>query len=429
MNSALPKALIAHPGTQYAPRLAAELQRLGLLFRFATGFAIPEDGWLGSVDQLIPAKLRRRWANRRISHVPASHLALFPSHEWLALARMRRGEPVERVLFERNRAFQGSIPDAWLSDVDEVIGFDTSSWLLARRRRELGKPFTLDQSIGHPVAKERVYECLRNQYPPWSEALSKKSPAALEAETEEHQSASRVVVASEFSKTTLTENGVSADKISVVPYGVDLERFKVRDYSPSVQRPFRFMFAGLVNARKGVPLLLDAWRKCAGRGAELWLVGPLSNEVRVLIGERDGVRIFGARPHQELPELFRQCDVFVFPSYFEGFGLVLLEAMASGLPIIATDATAAPELLDGNDAGFVVPSGDVDALAERMTWFLEDRDRASHLGVRARRTAEGFTWVRYGDCWGKLLKGPNNLPAVHTELRSSAVLPNPTSSR
>jgi glycosyltransferase involved in cell wall biosynthesis len=323
--------------------------------------------------------------------------------EWRALRSLRRGEPAETVFFRRNESFQRAIPDAWIDAATHVVGFDTSSWLLARRAGEIGRPFFLDQSIGHSRAKERIYAEVRARYSRWSEDMKLKSAELLAVEEAEHAHASRIVAASSFSRRTLMEQGIPEEKITVIPYGVDTAAFRPRVRTTGGKRPLRFLFVGLVNARKGIPLLLEAWHEVAKTGAELWLVGPVTDEARALIPDLPGIRVLGRRPHRELPQLFAECDVFVFPSFFEGFALVLLEAMACGLPIIATDATAAPDLITEGREGFVLAAGDRDALSARMHWFVDEPDRAAILGEAARRQAERFSWTAYGERWLDLL--------------------------
>jgi starch synthase len=397
------RVLVAHPGTQYAPRLAAELHRQGALGRFATGSALGDGGFLEFVDNLIPTSISRRWANRRAPGVPAVRLSTFPGLELRALCSLRRGETAEQVFFRRNEAFQRVILDDWIEDATHVVGFDTSSWLLAGRANDIGRPFFLDQSIGHSRAKEQTYSDVRARYPQWADDMKHKAGELLALEDAEHAKATRIVAASSFSRRTLIDHGIPVEKIAVIPYGVDTVEFRPRVRTAGAKRPMRFLFVGLVNARKGIPLLLEAWREVAKTGAELWLVGPVTDEVRALIPSLPGLRVLGRRPHGELPQLFANCDVFVFPSFFEGFALVLLEAMACGLPIIATDATAAPDLITEGREGFVLAPADLDALAAKMLWFAEDSDRAAILGAAARRQAERFSWANYGDRWMALL--------------------------
>jgi glycosyltransferase involved in cell wall biosynthesis len=90
-------------------------------------------------------------------------------------------------------------------------------------------------------------------------------------------------------------------------------------------------------------------------------------------------------------------DVFVFPSLFEGFGLVLLEAMAMGLPIITTPHTAGPDLITDGIEGFIVPIRSADAIAGRLDLLRRNPDLRTDMGERARRRAAEFTWEQYGD--------------------------------
>ena len=100
----------------------------------------------------------------------------------------------------------------------------------------------------------------------------------------------------------------------------------------------------------------------------------------------------------------RQCDVLVFPSYCDGFALVLLEALASGMPIISTEATAAPDLIEEGVEGFLIQSGDLDALRQAMKFCADNPDKIKVMGEAARRCAERFSWDSYGDRWQQILK-------------------------
>jgi starch synthase len=155
---------------------------------------------------------------------------------------------------------------------------------------------------------------------------------------------------------------------------------------------------------KGVPLLLEAWQALGEEGSELWLAGSITDRERSLIPPLPGLKILGKRPHSELPDLLRQCDVLVFPSYSDGFGLVLLEALASGLPIITTEASGGPDVIRDGEEGFIVQSGNLKELCRAMKFFVDNPDRLPEMAVAARRCAERFTWDAYGDRWNKLLE-------------------------
>ena len=172
---------------------------------------------------------------------------------------------------------------------------------------------------------------------------------------------------------------------------------------PADGRPFRFAFVGLVTARKGIPLLIEAWKKLERAEAEIWLIGPVSEAARRAIPQLKGLVIKGPVGQEDVPGLLQQCDVFVFPSFFEGFGLVILEAMACGLPVITTTATAGPDILTEGENGWLTNPGAVDELVERLRWCCDHRDEVRQMGKKARATAEKFTWAAYGDRWVRIL--------------------------
>jgi starch synthase len=388
------KALVAHPGTQHAFRLATELHRLNALLGLHTGIAFPSGSLLDRVISYLPAESQRRIANRRIPDLPHELVRLQPIRELAIINLTGHVSDEQWLLHWRNEHFQRGIPIADLKNADVVIGFDTSSWILTRRCHEVGTPLVLVQTIGHPDSNQAVRDEITTQFPEWSETGESRATAVRKAEQEEHENADLIIASSSFTRQTLVENGVSPDKIRVISHGVDSERFS--NVHPSKRRPFRFVFVGLVTARKGVPLLLEAWKQLRPDHAELWLVGSASRPVKSLLPKLRGLHYLGPIPHVELPAILQQCDVLVFPSYFEGFGLVILEAMASGLPVITTNATAGPDLFKSGNGGWIIPTGNIKALAASMQSCLEQANEMSAQGASARRIAEQFTWQSYG---------------------------------
>lgn len=392
------KVLLAHPGTQYSHRLAKELSDLHLLSEFHTGFALAGESLVARAVRHAPAIIQDKISNRIAAGLQAEKVVRYPLLELRALQRHRahRGAQ-EEIFFQRNKDFQEAIPRGSLAAADAVIGFDTSSWLLAAACRDAGISFILDQSIGHSASKAAVYRSIAETFPHWSGSVRGHPQFLRAAEDAEHALATRISAASTFSIDTLVENGVPREKIWLNPYGVDARKFEVRGSDRG--RPLRFLFVGAVTARKGVPLLLEAWSRLCPSQAELWLVGPVSDDDRRLIGEPPGVRVLGAMPHDKIPDAMRACDVFVFPSLFEGFGLVILEAMACGLPVISTAATAGPDVYRDGEGGWIVPTGDAEALARTMDACLARPVHNEEMGRLSRAIAEQHTWERYGERW------------------------------
>jgi glycosyltransferase involved in cell wall biosynthesis len=223
-----------------------------------------------------------------------------------------------------------------------------------------------------------------------------------------------------------------AARCHAVPNGVDAERFAPEAEAPPrpADAPLRVLFVGRLSPEKGVHGLLHAFERVLTRHprARLELIGPdalapfdfvdPAGEDPLLAGLRPlyaqpgryaaelrrslappvatRVTFAGAVPHDRLPERYRAADVFVFPSlWHEPFGIPLLEAMASGLPVLATRGGAFPEIVGDGRSGLLVPRGDVEALAEALSELLGDPARRAALGREARaRVLRSFTWDR-----------------------------------
>jgi glycosyltransferase involved in cell wall biosynthesis len=168
----------------------------------------------------------------------------------------------------------------------------------------------------------------------------------------------------------------------------------------------RLLFTGTIDARKGIPVLLDVMKQLQELPVTLTLVGPVIPHVIQLIESANlpNVTFKGKVPHCELPTIMPANDVFVFPSYLEGVGLVLLEAMACGLPIINTPATAGPDIIEEGKEGFIIPNGNAAACKQAILNLLEDRNKLAEMGKAGVKKAHTFTWDRSGNAWATFIQ-------------------------
>lgn len=189
-----------------------------------------------------------------------------------------------------------------------------------------------------------------------------------------------VIVLSSFARETMLKEGIPMEKIQVIPLGVDENTF-----SPAKslsQHPFRVLYVGRIDPLKGVHHLLAAWKELRLPHAELWIVGHVVPEMRSLLAKYEGgFRYFGLLPREALPQIYRQASLFVFPTLLDSFGMVLLEAMACGLPVIATTHSAAPDLLTEG----VIHADDPEALKRILLEFYERKD-IKDVGALNRQT-------------------------------------------
>jgi glycosyltransferase involved in cell wall biosynthesis len=214
----------------------------------------------------------------------------------------------------------------------------------------------------------------------------------------EYEKADTIVVPSAVARRSFEDAGLGR-KTMVLHAGVDHESFHppVREVP---RQPFRVCFVGRVEIAKGLPYLLQAWKELDLPAAELVLIGEVAKEMQPLLNELalPNVRLTGLLPAGEVAEWYRRSHLFVFPSVNEGLARSILEAMASGLPVVATELSGAEDCITHGVEGFVVPARHVDALVDRVRWHYENPEASSVMGAAARdRIEREFTLSRYVD--------------------------------
>lgn len=185
--------------------------------------------------------------------------------------------------------------------------------------------------------------------------------------------------------------------------GVDIETFHPARRSEPLRESYGdrdtclLLHVGRLAAEKGVERILEAWAiarsQLPDHSAHLIVAGSGPRERELRHEAPDGITFLGNLDRRHvLPRLYASCDAFLFASLTETLGLVVLEAMASGLPVIATPAGGVADHLRDGDNGIAFPAGDVGAMAHAIVTIVMDRDRRRALSLGARRTAEELSW-------------------------------------
>ena len=172
-------------------------------------------------------------------------------------------------------------------------------------------------------------------------------------------------------------------------FTVDCERFHPAASDEPQPRPFRVLHASHMNLIKGIGYLLDAWTGLDLADAELVLAGPVEPELDPILQRfpSPSVRLPGFV--RDTPELFRSCDLFVSPSVADLHPYTVLEAIASGLPVLVSDRCGLSTLIEDGVQGFVYPHNNADALAAHIRWCRDNPERTRQMGHEARTTALG----------------------------------------
>jgi glycosyltransferase involved in cell wall biosynthesis len=241
---------------------------------------------------------------------------------------------------------------------------------------------------------------LREEYDRWEIPFAGIDSRVIEREEAEYAEADRITVASSFSLRSFISQGVPAEKLRKVSYGVNLSQFCPAG-TPDPSR-FDVLFVGAVSLQKGVPYLLQAFQRVQHPRKSLTFAGSPGRDLITAL-RRHGLwlgeaKVIGHVPKSELKYLMSRSHVLVLPSVQDGFGLVLAEAMACGCVVIGTENTGAPDLVTEAQDGFVVPIRDDEALTSRLQFLADHPERRAEMGelALARVRLDGG-WRNYGD--------------------------------
>jgi glycosyltransferase involved in cell wall biosynthesis len=212
------------------------------------------------------------------------------------------------------------------------------------------------------------------------------------------------------------------DKILTVPLGAPPPLPK--DSLPSEPQPtLRVIYVGTVSVRKGAHYLLRAWERVAGPGMELHLYGAIllpDSVCKAALAGRNGGRIVfhGSIPARQLGDVYEQSSVLVLPTLCDGFGQVVTDALAHGLPVITTSNAGAADIVEHGKSGLIIPAADEDALAAALEWCADHRPPLFDMREAALAAAGSWTWAHFRRRFGALamaaVHGQDQRPAHST---------------
>lgn len=361
-------------GRFQAFRLAAEMDRLGILGRLYTSY--PK-----AIRGVDPRRISNVRTLKALEHVVSNAVpeAMRPA-TWRFFSD--RFDRYAAARIGQNGSSGRHVLHAWASYCLDTL----------RVAQAHGIRTFLESSCPHPAFKTQLLEeeADRVGVPyqssrPWVDRVS--------AECER---ADRIVVPSRYTRDSFVRLGFPAGKLVTVPLGVDVDEIVPDPGLRAARRPFRVLMVGTDGLRKAAYDLLRAWQLLGLKNAELLIrCGVVGAAGRLL--DQPGVRHLPPIGRAALVRLYQQASVFCFPSVDDGFGMVVLEAMAAGLPVIVTEHVGAGDLITDGVEGFVLPIRSPEALAEKILYFYRYPEAARQMGRNARRLAERFTWSRYGE--------------------------------
>lgn len=407
--------LVSHPtGNANLRAVLRGLERAGVLTEFWTTLSLShglsQSSWLSQ-------SIRRRLSQRIFPEAPWERCRTRSLREAVRLAA--RAARVE--ILTRHETGWASV-DGVYRDLDRsvarhlrgracaaraVYAYEDGALETFNAARETGRTRIYDLPIAYWRTLRTLLEEEAERLPDWAPTMEGLRDSAEKHARKDAEIglADHVLVASSFTRKSLLDH-FGPMQVHVTPYGCPPPAPR-RVAERAKGAPLELFYAGHLNQRKGLADLIAAlhrididWR--------LTLAGPKPDKSPPVLDAflaDPRCTWLGTVPHTTLLEHMTQAHVFVFPSIVEGFGMVITEAMASGLPVITTPHTAGPDVLDEGEDGFIVPIRSPDHVAQAISQLADNEELRRSMAQAAKDKARAMSWQRYEDQVAKLVVG------------------------
>lgn len=392
-----PSGILSHPtGNQNSREAAKAFALQGQLSLFITSLALNYDAFsfLGSNA--------KEFARRDFSEIGGPVCSAAPLRE---ITRLLSGRLGLRQLCDHETGW------ASIDNVSRCVDKYTAA--VVERKPRLGFVYAYEDAavstfetakgnlacvyelpIGYWRAHHYINKAEIQAQPKWGGTWRavKDSSLKLARKDRELELADLVVVPSKFVANSLNLYPKALPEVRVIPYGFP-EPIRPHDRNwYDGNRPLRLLYVGGLSQRKGLSYLCQAVRAFGNR-VSVTIIG-LGSAASLVREELPNAVFLGSLPHSDVLEQMREHDVLLFPSLFEGFGLVVTEAMSQGMVVISTDRTGLPDI-SNDDCAICVPAADADAIQAAIDMLLSAPDKVRLLGTEALARAASYTWADY----------------------------------
>lgn len=284
--------------------------------------------------------------------------------------------------------------------VDAVYAYDDGAYNTFTYAKANGVKCLFDLPIIHWRTYQRLLKDEKLKNPEWADILGVYGDPEekLKRKDRELMMADAVFVASSFTKRSIIEDFPYKLNVPVyvVPYGFPPVN-NSRVFVPIHNRKVRLLYVGRLSQAKGMSYLFDAVNGLEDK-IELTVVGGGDiDRCRALRNALERVNYLPSQPHDKVLRLMAEHDVLVFPSLFDGFGMVITEAMSQGTPVVATDRTCGVDFIEHGKNGWLVKAGDGEGLRKMILEIIENKAYIEQIGRNAMKTAAMRPWNKYED--------------------------------
>jgi len=243
--------------------------------------------------------------------------------------------------------------------------------------------------IGYWKEHLRILKKEKNKFEISKNLLNKKSQNRKDKELD---LADLIIVPSNFVKKTLNKTRFKNKKIIIIPYGFNKIKIDIR-YKQL--KKINLLFVGNLTSRKGIIYLISAFNKISSiyKNINLTIVGK--GPLKSLIKKNPiKINLIDSLPHDQILKLMKQQDIFIFPSLFEGFGLVISEAMSAGMLVMSTKNTALPEISDKSSSVFIKTNSHID-IVKKLILLIKNKNKFNVMRKNSILKSQNYNWNKY----------------------------------
>lgn len=401
------KILLSHPtGNEFVRAATLSLHQAGLLEEFHTSIATFSTNYWGAIAK---TSLGSEFGRRRFDDALQAITIQHPPRELgrliakrLRLASLIRHEKAPFSVDAVYKTFDAIVARRILSWREHpphgVYAYEDGALETFRAARTTGIRSFYDLPIGYWKTARLLLQNERDKCPEWAMTLGglRDSDEKLERKDQELAAADAIFVASSFTAKTLENFPGLKAPVHIVPYGFPPVNETRSFPRKSSSEPLKVLFVGGLSQRKGIAYLFSAIEKF-GTKVSATIVGQKSIlPCPALDAALSRCRWLPSLPHSQILIEMQSHDVLIFPSLFEGFGLVITEAMSQGTPVITTTRTAGADFIEHGVNGWLIPPGSSEAIENQIENLLSRPESIEAVGRNARETARLRPWAAYG---------------------------------
>ncbi len=391
------KILLSHSGKQHSYQVAKALNDLDVLEKFYTSSYIKSPFLQGKLKN--HTFFNRRFEEGLYGDIINSNWR-FEIPEFISKKIYGNTWETQLKVYQRDIKF-----DSFVSKEIKKLkanffwGFQGSCYQSLKTANENNYYTVCELATAHVVAAKKILGEEKKLHKEWSSSIDNlKFPSSYEKRLEEEPiHAKKIIAASQFTHQTLVESGIPENKIYTIPLGANIHYIKYQENKTTIQsNKLKLLYCGVISQRKGIKYLLEAMKSFNKKDVELHIIGRMQGTSDPLKPYKDLFIWHPPMSQQELFQKYCEFDALVLPTIFEGFGLVIVEAMAAGLPVITTPHSIGPDIIINDKNGYIIPIRNVKAIQNSIQKILNKTPiEKLAMNQEARKAALNYSWENY----------------------------------